>query len=484
MMNPLTVVTLGTGGEAFLTRGALRALKDGGRVVLRTGRHPLSDFLQSEGIAFETLDPLYDECGDFDTFNRAAAVRLLSMCESGPVCYAVSDPAFDNTVMTLQRLKPRGADVRVLPGVSHADRCLALLELQSPSVRLYAAAEFETARVSPLEPLLLCELHSRECAGICKLKLMELLPEETPITFITGDGATGELRSAPIPLFELDRQSAYDHLTAAYIPAVALEKRTRFDMDDLIAVMTRLRAPDGCPWDKEQTHESLLTNLLEESYEYIQAVRDREIDHMYDELGDVLLQVVFHAEIARQHGDFEINDVTTAICRKMIERHTHIFGTATADTAEDVLTNWEAIKRRQRGITSHAQAMEDVSTGLSPLMRASKVQNKAAKIGFDFSSAREALEKVYEEAGEVSENLDAQADPEMELGDLLFAIVNVCRLSGKNPDIALFSATNKFISRFRHMENAIKKSGKCIEDLTLSEMDVYWDAGKRDEQRV
>ncbi len=120
MMNPLTVVTLGTGGEAFLTRGALRALKDGGRVVLRTGRHPLSDFLQSEGIAFETLDPLYDECGDFDTFNRAAAVRLLSMCESGPVCYAVSDPAFDNTVMTLQRLKPRGADVRVLPGVTRS----------------------------------------------------------------------------------------------------------------------------------------------------------------------------------------------------------------------------------------------------------------------------------------------------------------------------------------------------------------------------
>ena len=262
-------------------------------------------------------------------------------------------------------------------------------------------------------------------------------------------------------------------------------ERERYTAEDLLQIIRILRdRENGCPWDKEQTHESLLTNLLEESYEYIQAVRDGEIDHMYDELGDVLLQVVFHAEIARQHGDFEINDVTTAICRKMIERHTHIFGTATADTAEDVLTNWEAIKRRQRGITSHAQAMEDVSTGLSPLMRASKVQNKAAKIGFDFSSAREALEKVYEEAGEVSENLDAQADPEMELGDLLFAIVNVCRLSGKNPDIALFSATNKFISRFRHMENAIKKSGKCIEDLTLSEMDVYWDAGKRDEQRV
>ena len=287
-----------------------------------------------------------------------------------------------------------------------------------------------------------------------------------------------------MPLYELDRQSAYDHLTAAYVPAVPMERRTRYDMDDLVHVMQRLRAPDGCPWDREQTHESLLPSLLEESYEYIQAVRDGDIDHMYDELGDVLLQVVFHAEVARQHGDFDIHDVTTAICHKMIERHTHIFGTEKADTAGQVLDNWEALKRRQRGITTHAQAMEDVSTGLSPLLRAGKVQNKARKVGFDFAGAAEALGKVYEEADEVAQNLHDGADPEMELGDLLFSVVNVCRLAGKNPDIALFASTNKFISRFRAMENAIKKSGKCLEDLTLSEMDVYWNTGKRGGQRV
>ncbi len=483
-MNKLTVVTLGTGGEAYVTRGAERALRQAERVVLRTGRHPLAGFLQKEGVAFETLDSLYEECGDFDTFNRAAAVLLLSLCEKGPVCYAVSDAAFDNTVMTLERLKPREADVEVLPGVSHADRCLAALSLRSPSIRLFAASEFREARVSPAEPLLLCELHSRECAGDCKLRLMELLPEEAQVIFFSGNGETGELEKRPIPLLELDRQEAYDHLSAAYVPAAAMEERTRYDMDDLVRVMRRLRAPDGCPWDREQTHESLLTNLLEESYEYIQAVRDGDVEHMYDELGDVLLQVAFHAEIARQHGDFDILDVTTAICRKMIERHTHIFGAEKADTADEVLTNWEALKRRQRGITSHAQAMEDVSHGLSPLMRAGKVQGKAAKVGFDFASAADALNKVYEEADEVAENLAQGQDPEMELGDLLFSIVNVCRLSGKNPDIALFSATNKFISRFQKMENAIKKAGKCIEDLTLSEMDVYWDAGKQGGQRV
>ena len=483
-MDRLTIVTLGTGGEAFLTRGVERALHENQRVVLRTGRHPMAEFLRKEGVSFETLDALYDQCEDFDTFNRAAAVRLLSLLGEGPVCYAVSDAAFDETVSELQRLKPRGVQVQVLPGVSHAARCLSLVEGAPSGVRLYAAEAFLQSRVSPEEPLLLVEMHSRECAGSVKLRLMDLLPEETALAFFTGDEVTGELSMRSVPLYELDRQGAYDHLTAVYAPPVPMERRTRYDMDDLVHVMQRLRAPDGCPWDREQTHESLLPSLLEESYEYIQAVRDGDIDHMYDELGDVLLQVVFHAEVARQHGEFDIHDVTTAICHKMIERHTHIFGTEKADTAGQVLDNWEALKRRQRGITTHAQAMEDVSTGLSPLLRASKVQNKARKVGFDFAGAAEALGKVYEEADEVAQNLHDGADPEMELGDLLFSVVNVCRLAGKNPDIALFASTNKFISRFRAMENAIKKSGKCLEDLTLSEMDVYWNTGKRGGQRV
>lgn len=483
-MNPITVVTLGTGCEAYLTRGAYRALQGASKVVLRTEQHPLAPFIKSEGIAYETLDSLYDECEDFDTFNTAAAVSLLSLAQSSPICYAVSDPAFDNTIGALLKLQGTDGNITILPGVSHADRCLSLLAHQTPAVRLYAASEFQSARVTPGEPLLLCELSSRESASGCKLHLMSLMPDDLVVSLIQGDGESGELTRYDIPLFELDRQASYNHLSAVYVPAAMLDQRIRYDMDDLIEVMMRLRAPDGCPWDKEQSHETLLKDLLEESYEFIQAVRDEDIDHMYDELGDVLLQVVFHSEIARQHGEFDINDVTTAICQKMIERHTHIFGSEKAETAEDVLVNWEAIKRKQRGISSTSEAMDDVSTGLSPLMRASKVQHKAAKVGFDFESAQDALKKVYEEADEVAENIRNGEDPEMELGDLLFSIVNVSRLLGANPDIALFTATNKFISRFRKMEIMIKKAGKCIQDLTLSEMDVYWTAGKRDGERV
>jgi tetrapyrrole methylase family protein/MazG family protein len=302
---------------------------------------------------------------------------------------------------------------------------------------------------------------------------MRLLDDQTPLSFFRGD-ADGKLHMQTIPLYALDRQEQYDHLSACLYTAKPLEQRKRFGVSDLHNVMKRLRARDGCPWDQEQTHESLLSNLLEESYEFIEAARENDSEHMCEELGDVLLQVVFHAVIAAQCGEFDLHDVTTAITGKLIERHPHVFGSAQAKTASEVLENWEQIKRRQRGIDTVAGAMDNVPKGLSPAMRAAKVQNKAAKVGFDFPDVRAALEKIPEEYQEVLECLNNAANPEEELGDLLFSAVNVCRLCGINPDIALSAAVNKFIHRFRGMENAVKSDGKSIEDLTLSEMDVYW----------
>lgn len=478
-MPTITIATVSTGEDALMTQGTVVALAHARTRVLRTARHPVAAWLAAQNLPFETLDSLYEISQDFDAFNNAAADRLLALAMEGDVLYAVADAQMDATVAALLA-KPRTAiRFALLPGVSHADRCLALLGVPAPGLRLYAAEAFrQTARLSPGEPLLLCELHSRICAGDCKLKLMQLLPEDLAVTLFTGTEA-GLLQKKEIPLYALDRQAAYDHLTACYVPATVMAQRSRFDLDDLLQVMTRLRAPDGCPWDREQTHESLLTYLLEECYEYIGAVRDGDTAHMYDELGDVLLQVVFHAEIARQHGDFAFTDITTAIVQKMVERHTHIFADAKADTADQVLTNWDALKRKQRGLHTVADAMADISTGLSPLMRADKVQRKAAKVGFDFSDALQALTKVHEESLEVQECIQQGIDPEMELGDLFFSVANVCRLCGKNPDIALSLATDKFMNRFRNMENSVQKAGKSIEHLTLSEMDVYWESEKQ-----
>ena len=455
-MAVLSVVSLGTGSAEYLTRGGEAALRSAKQVVLRTGRSPIAAFLTEQGLSFETLDSLYEQCEDFDAFHQAAAVTLFSRLKEGDLCYVVGDAAFDGTVFALQKLKPREMELRIVPGVSLADCCLSLVKRQGGHVRILSACELEDSRLLPDEPLLLCELYSRECAGDCKLKLMELLPDELPVTLLTCREEDGSLQAKEIPLMELDRQPSYDHLSAVYIPEVPMEQRSRYDMDDLVHVMARLRSPEGCTWDREQTYESLLPYLLEESYEYIQAVREDDPDHMYDELGDVLLQVVFHAEIGRQHGDFDILDVTTAICRKMMERHSHIFGGASADTPEEVARNWEAIKRRQRGITTARQAMQEVSKGLSPTMRAGKVQQKAARAGYAFPETEDALQAVRNAAVKAEEALSKKRDPEKALGEMLFAAVNAVRQCGKNADIALNEATDRFIEDFQEEKSPEK----------------------------
>jgi tetrapyrrole methylase family protein / MazG family protein len=473
-LNTVTIVSVSSGDVSLLTVGALETLKNAKRILLRTERHPVAAWLTEHKLAFEPLDSLYDSAETFDAFNRSAAASVLAAAAESAVAYVVADAAMDSSVSVLLQIADDRDKVILLPGVSYADRCLAMAKADSQDIRLSSAETFLSGDdLNPSVSCFLYELHSRECAGTCKIKLMRLLDDQTPLYFFSG-GSDGSLRMETVALLALDRQERYDHLTACLYVAAPMTQRKRFGVDDLFAVMKRLRAKDGCPWDREQTHESLLPNLLEESYEFIDAVREADPEHMCEELGDVLLQVMFHAVIAGQCGEFDLHDVTTAITEKLIVRHPHVFGTVKADTASQVLDNWDKIKRRQRGIDSVADAMDNVSTGMSATMRAAKVQHKAAKVKFDFPDAKAALEKVGEESREILECLDQGTDPQEELGDLLFSAVNVCRLCAVNPDIALYASVNKFIRRFRGMEKAVQNDGKSIEDLTLREMDVYW----------
>ena len=257
-----------------------------------------------------------------------------------------------------------------------------------------------------------------------------------------------------------------------------MNTRKRFCFMDLVRIMEILRAPGGCPWDQEQTHESLRRYLIEEAYEAVTAIDENDPDHLADELGDVLLQIVFHASVGQSHGTFAISDVTSNICRKMIYRHAHVFGDADCRTPGEVTENWEKLKKAEKGLTTQTSIMQDVSKGLPALMRASKVQKKAADVGFDWNTALEALPKVHEEAEEVRAELESGRDPAEELGDLLFSCVNVARLCKLEPELLLKFATEKFIRRFENMENMIKSDGKALEGLTLREMDVYWNQVK------
>ena len=473
-MHYLTIVSVSTGDADLLSKGVTEALQSGKHVILRTDRHPVSIWLKEAGIAFESLDALYENSASFDAFDASAAQYIKDAAETGDVIYAVADANMDSTVEALFDSVEERGKLTILPGISHASRCLAMARADIQDIRLSSAERFLASDdLNPRISCFLSELHSQACAGACKIKLMELLDDHTQVHYFCGDEAGG-LEMRAIPLLELDRQDKYDHLTAVLYVARPLEERQRFGTEDLYAVMRRLRSKNGCPWDLEQTHESLLPNLLEESYEFIEAAREKDSAHMCEELGDVLLQIMFHSVIAMQCGEFTLRDVTTAVTAKLIERHPHVFGTVKADTASQVLDNWESIKRKQRGIASVAEAMDNVSKGLSATMRAYKVQHKAAKVGFDFTDAKSAIDKVKEETAEVLASLSNIEDIQEELGDLLFSVVNVCRLSGVNPDIALYAAAEKFIRRFRGMENQVLSEGKSIGDLTLSEMDVYW----------
>lgn len=467
-MKEITVVSLGPGPRSYLTLGALETLEKAERLILRTELCDAAQYLREKGIIFETLDDLHESCEDFEELKEKAVKRLLKAAEKEPVCYAVLDASADETVDALREK----AELRIVPGMPLSAPVLAAAP--QDAVEIQTASRLHVTGTQ--NPLLLLECDSRMLVGECKLQLLDWYDPDQPVYFFPPmQGA--QRRYTRIALAELDRQKAYDHTCAALLPAVGLAERKRFDFYDLVHVMAILRGEDGCPWDRAQTHDSLKKYLIEEAYETADAIREEDWDHVADELGDVLLQVVFQANIGQQYGTFGLADITTAICRKMMIRHPHIFSGA---KDEDGPGNWDTLKMAERGQSNQSEVLAGVSRGLPALMRAEKVQKKARNVGFDWDDPRDALAKVHEEADEVLEAINAGEPDHLreELGDLFFACVNVCRLCGEDSENAMTQATEKFIKRFTMMENLILADGKSLKDLTLAEMDVYWNMSK------
>lgn len=256
------------------------------------------------------------------------------------------------------------------------------------------------------------------------------------------------------------------------------------DFARLRAIMELLRSEQGCPWDREQTHKSIRQNLLEEAYETCEAIDLDDKSLLCEELGDVLLQVVFHARMEEEAGGFSIDDVISGICRKLITRHPHVFGDADVKGSSEVLSRWEEIKQDSKGIPTQKAAMESVARSLPALMRAEKIQKKASKVGFDWPDVGGAWDKLQEECFELRGAMSASdGDVEEELGDLLFAAVNIARFLHVDPERALERACDKFVDRFGYVERAAHKADRRLEDMTLIEMDQLWEEKKRLERR-
>jgi MazG family protein len=258
----------------------------------------------------------------------------------------------------------------------------------------------------------------------------------------------------------------------------------KYTYNDLLNIMARLRGPGGCPWDREQDHKSLKRYLIEEAYEVLDAIDAENPDMLCEELGDLLLQVVFHAQIAKENGQFDMNDVVNGISSKMVNRHRHVFGDEVAETPEDVLKIWEEVKKEEKGQKTQTKVLKSIPANLPALMRSYKVQEKASQVGFDWDRAEDAFKKLEEEVAELKKACEGgnQAEIEEELGDLLFAVVNVSRFYNIQPELALTATINKFIKRFEYVETESAKQGKKLEDMALEEMDALWDDCKRKER--
>ncbi|MDQ2086525.1 nucleoside triphosphate pyrophosphohydrolase [Herbivorax sp. ANBcel31] len=256
--------------------------------------------------------------------------------------------------------------------------------------------------------------------------------------------------------------------------------KEKYTFSDLIEVMKLLRSEKGCPWDREQTHESLKKYLIEETYEVLEAIDLNDKDKLCEELGDLLLQIVFHAQISTENKEFGMDEVISGICKKMISRHTHVFGEDKAETADDVVANWEDIKKKEKGITKQTDVLKDVPSNLPALMRSYKIQQKAAKVGFDWDDMEDVLAKIYEEIDELKNVYKGRdvARINDEMGDVLFSIVNLSRFLKVQPEIALTGTINKFIKRFGFIENEAEKQGKSMDEMSLNEMEKLWERAK------
>ena len=271
--------------------------------------------------------------------------------------------------------------------------------------------------------------------------------------------------------------------------------------DDLVALMARLRSPEGCPWDREQTYETLAPMLLEEAYEAFEAAdaaRDGRPAELRDELGDLLFQIVFYAQVGAERGEFTIHDVAEAIHSKMVRRHPHVFGDAQAENASEVLRNWEAIKAEEKRAAGKGEVVEEsslldgVSKKAPALMEAHQLSTKAARVGFDWQQIEQIFDKMHEEIAELRAAMATHSESEAEgdkalvreeLGDLLFAVTNIARHLGVEPEAALKSTNRKFRRRFRYIEDALRRRGRTLDSATLAEMEALWqEAKKRDSQ--
>ena len=424
---------------------------------MRTAAHPSAESLTEAGIPFETFDALYGRCRSYAAFTRAVVREVRRAGREQNVCYCVDGSVTEDAAAQCLRT----AKTPVVDGVAKSSAAAAAAGVYGSYTALSA---YEAAERELTAPLVVYDLADRALASDVKLALSERFGDEAEAYFVT-DG-----RARKIKVFELDRQKDYPADAALVLPDVPLLAKKRFDLYDLLAILRRLRAPDGCPWDRVQTHESIRINCLEEAYELVDAIDLDDPDKMCEEAGDVLMQAAFHTLIEEERGHFTMTDVVSGTCEKLITRHTHVFGTDKASGEDGALTVWEKNKMTEKHQATFSDAVNDVPACFPALLRAQKIAKRTEKGGWkrSFDDAARALEE------KIAALRKAHGDDAAPiLGEALYEMVCLGRAAGADCEQALLDTVKKMQVRYTQFEAKVRADGKDVNALSPEEAAAY-----------
>jgi tetrapyrrole methylase family protein/MazG family protein len=478
----ITLLGLGPGNPDLLTRQAWRTLEEANEVYLRTRQHPvLSAF--PPGVKLHSFDDLYAQAGSFEEVYTRIVEKVLQLGRRPQgVIYAVPGHPFvaEATAPEIaRRARQEGLPVRLVEGLSFFEPVVSVIGIDPfPHTVLVDALELASLHVPPFptsSPAIVAQIYSPEIASDVKLTLMALYPDEHPVTLVHAAGTEHPLVEM-LPLYQIDRSEHIGLLTALYLPPLGPES----GFEAFLEIIAHLRAPDGCPWDREQTFQSLRPSLLEETYEVLAALDENNPQALEEELGDLLLLIVMLTQIASEEGDFNMAAVLSGIHSKIVRRHPHVFGRLAVNGTQDVLQNWEKLKAQERAANgkSEASLLDGIGKTLPALVQAEQYQKRANHVGFDWTDIEGVWRKVAEELEEVRSAADADARA-AEIGDLLFSVVNLARWYQVDAESALRAANLRFRKRFIAIERAARQQGRSLSDLSLDEMEAIWQAAKR-----